>query len=50
MTAMAGDLPGFEEALRALYAKDARKFGERTEAWPSAVREHARELAAEALG
>ncbi|TLM97264.1 MAG: DUF2239 family protein, partial [Actinobacteria bacterium] len=47
--AIAGDLPGFEEAIRALYAGDAERFTEHTELWPSDVREHARSLAAGAF-
>lgn len=49
MTAMAGDSPGFEEALRALYAGDAARFAEQTSGWPDDVREHARVLAMPAL-
>lgn len=49
MTAMAGDSPGFEEALRALYAGDAARFSEQTAQWPGDVREHARVLAMPAL-
>ena len=30
MMAIAGDLPGFEEAVRALYARDGAKFREET--------------------
>lgn len=45
-TAMAGDLPGYEEALRAFYAGDAAKFTAQTDAWPPDVRDHARRLAA----
>lgn len=41
MSAMAGDLPGFEEAVRALFADDRARLGELTTAWPSDVREHA---------
>ncbi|HEX8274595.1 MAG TPA: DUF2239 family protein [Longimicrobiaceae bacterium] len=40
MSAMAGDLPGFEEASRALFAGDARRFGARVAAWPPDVRDH----------
>lgn len=43
--AMAGDAPGFEEAMRALYAGDLEAFDARTEPWPADVREHARALA-----
>ena len=45
-TAMAGDLPGYEEALRAFYAGDAARLARHTEAWPPDVRDHARRLAA----
>ena len=38
MTAMAGDLPGFEEASRALYAKEGGLFKERIGAWPEDIR------------
>lgn len=40
MSAMAGDLPGFEEASRALFAGDAQRFGARVAAWPPDVRDH----------
>ena len=45
MTAMAGDLPGYEEASRALYAGDHARFVAETEAWPADIRDHARRLA-----
>jgi hypothetical protein len=41
MTAMAGNLPGYEEACRALYAGDAEGFSCETRAWPNDVRKHA---------
>ena len=50
MMAMAGDLPQFEDATRALYAGDSRLFGELTANWPADVRRHALTLAAPALG
>ncbi|MCE9583784.1 MAG: DUF2239 family protein [Planctomycetes bacterium] len=50
MTAMAGDRAGYEEALRALYRGDGRKFASETKAWPADVRDHARRMAAPALG
>lgn len=50
MAAMAGDLPGFEEAARALFAGDARGFDDRTAEWPADVRTHARLLMARSLG
>lgn len=45
MNTLAGDEPGFEEALRALYAGDPERFTAFTEAWPPDVRAHARCLA-----
>ncbi len=45
MSAMAGDLPGFEEGLRALYASERARFTELIAAWPADVREHALRLA-----
>lgn len=50
MTAMAGNAPGYEEATRALFAKDANKFAKATRKWPRDVRKHARKLAGFALG
>lgn len=44
-SAMAGDCVGFEEAARALFAGDAVRFNELTEAWPADVRDHARDMA-----
>lgn len=49
MTSMAGNLAGYEEALRALYRGDRRKFERETKAWPADVREHAWRLAAAAF-
>lgn len=46
MSVMAGDLRGYEEALRALYKKDEKGFLLHTEEWPRDVRAHAAELAA----
>jgi hypothetical protein len=40
MSSIAGDLPGFEEALRALFAGDAKKFLATIDGWPMDVREH----------
>jgi hypothetical protein len=39
-SAMAGDLPGFEEAMRALYADDPVAMEALTAAWPTDVRFH----------
>ncbi len=40
MTAMAGDLPGFEEATRALYAGDERGVERLVRDWPADVRKY----------
>jgi hypothetical protein len=45
MSAMAGDRPGFEEATRAFFAGDRRRFLEHVAGWPVDVREHAVQLA-----
>lgn len=45
MLALAGNQPGYEEALRALYSGDAAKFTQMTADWPVDVRDHARRLA-----
>jgi hypothetical protein len=37
MTALAGDLPGFEEAYRALYARDFDRLRKQISAWPQDV-------------
>jgi hypothetical protein len=49
-TAMAGNEPGFEEAMRALFAGRREDFARETGAWPDDVRDYARELAREAFG
>lgn len=49
MSAMAGNAPGFEEALRALFAGDAARFAQFTADWPDDIREHSRVLAMPAL-
>lgn len=49
MTVMAGDLPRYEEALRALYAGDGRRFQERIVGWPSDIRDYAMRLAGPAF-
>lgn len=46
MTALAGDLPGYEEATRMLFAGDWTAFDAAVEGWPEGVRETAREMAA----
>jgi hypothetical protein len=45
MSAMAGDLPGFEEATRALFANEGTRLNELTAAWPPDVRAYALQLA-----
>lgn len=41
---MAGDLPGYEDALRAFYAKDQMRFETFVTAWPEDVRNHVHHL------
>jgi len=45
MSAMAGNLSGFEEASRALFADDRRNFMRLIAAWPADIRDHAVNLA-----
>ncbi|ODR96175.1 hypothetical protein AUC69_15560 [Methyloceanibacter superfactus] len=45
MVAMAGDEAGFEEASRALFARDEARFDREIAAWPPDVRAHAQRLA-----
>ncbi|WP_322031838.1 DUF2239 family protein [Paraburkholderia sp. J76] len=45
MTALAGNLPDYEEALRALYAGERNRFEAANACWPEDVRDYARELA-----
>jgi hypothetical protein len=45
MSAMAGDMPGFEEATRALFADDRDGMRVRMAAWPADIRDHALKLA-----
>jgi len=49
MSAMAGNLPGFEEATRALFAKDAARFEKLIRDWPRGIRDYAGTLAAGAF-
>ena len=46
---MAGDLPGYEEATRALYAADRDRFEAQLHLWPDDLRLHALYLAAPAF-
>jgi hypothetical protein len=45
LSAIAGNLPGFEEAARALFAYDRRSFGDLIAGWPEDVRDYAIQLA-----
>jgi len=45
MSAIAGDLAGFEEATRALFADNRERFEEETAKWPSDIRAYAIKLA-----
>ncbi|BCP51840.1 hypothetical protein K32_04570 [Kaistia sp. 32K] len=49
MTAMAGNLPHYEDATRALFAGDRARFGQLIEAWPVDVRDHTEKLAGPAF-
>ena len=50
ITAIAGDLPGYEEATRRLFAGDGPAFDAAVEGWPEGVREVAREMGEGAVG
>lgn len=45
LTVMAGDRPGYEEAIRGLFADDRPRFEAYAAAWPKAIRDHAIGLA-----
>jgi hypothetical protein len=47
ISAMAGNEPGFEEAVRALFAGNRTRFEAESEAWPADIRNYARRLAAD---
>ncbi len=49
MWAMAGDLPGFEEASRALFAKDQELFEGLIRDWPEDIRGHLTRLVRESV-
>ena len=49
MSAIAGNLPRYEDATRALFAGDPVVFSQLTESWPIDIREHARHLAGAAF-
>ena len=41
MSAMAGNRPGYEDAIRALFADDPTRFAELIADWPADIRDHA---------
>jgi hypothetical protein len=45
MQAIAGDLPGYEEATRALFANDLSALRELISAWPDDIRSYSLRLA-----
>jgi hypothetical protein len=45
MTTMAGDMPNYEEATRALFADDAARLAALIKDWPADIRKHALALA-----
>ena len=45
-SAMAGNLPGFEEAMRALYAGKRKRFHRELDGWPPDIRTHLEKMAA----
>lgn len=49
MSVMAGNFPGFEEALRALYAQDQKRLKELIRQWPNDIRKHIDRLVKEAV-
>jgi hypothetical protein len=49
LTTIAGNLPGYEEVIRALFAADAARFSEGMADWPADLRAHAQTLAAGAF-
>ena len=48
-SAIGGDLPGYEEATRALFAGDSARFEATIAAWPADVGAYALKLAADAF-
>jgi hypothetical protein len=44
LSAMAGNLPGYEEATRALFGRDRQRFDELIGVWPKDIRLHAQRL------
>jgi hypothetical protein len=50
MSAIAGNLPDFEEATRALFANNPERLHELVRAWPEDIREHLMRLVEGAAG
>jgi hypothetical protein len=50
MMALAGNLPGYEEAARAFHRRDTERFAILTEYWPTDIREYVRVLASRVGG
>jgi uncharacterized protein len=50
MSAIAGDKPHYEEAIRALFAPEPARFEKLIACWPADVREHTLRLAKRAFG
>jgi uncharacterized protein len=48
MTTLAGNLPGYEDAVRALYAGDFKRLSHLTAPWPTDIAGYVRELVAAA--
>ncbi|MFZ4800398.1 MAG: DUF2239 family protein [Chlorobium sp.] len=49
ISAMAGDLPGFEEASRALFARDPERFNQHIASWPVDIQSHVQKLSVNAF-
>ena len=48
LTTLAGNLPGFEDAIRALYARDQERFEHQLTGWPADLRRVAKQFADDA--
>ncbi len=49
MSAMAGNMPGFEEATRALFAGKSDRFDLLIDSWPTDIRDHVHKISAAAF-
>jgi hypothetical protein len=49
MSAIGGNLPGYEEAIRALFAGNRERFDDSIASWPADIREYALKLSKTAL-